>query len=179
MRRNVGIVFQDLFLFNATVRENIAYGVDQASDAGVEKAARAAQLHDFILTLPQGYDTVIGERGVTLSGGQRQRLTIARTLLLDPRILILDDSTSSVDIETEGLIQAALREVMRGRTTFIIAHRASTLRAADLVLVLDQGKIVQQGTHRELIRRDGLYREIYRLQLEPADIGLAQPSLPV
>lgn len=177
VRQNVGIVFQDVFLFNTTIRENIAYGVDQASDAQVEQAARAAQLHDFIMTLPKGYDTIIGERGVTLSGGQRQRLAIARTLLLDPPILILDDSTSSVDVETEALIQAALREVMRGRTTFTIAHRASTVQTADLILVLDQGKVVRRGTHQELIHQEGLYREIYRLQLAPEDAIVAQPSM--
>jgi ATP-binding cassette subfamily B protein len=165
----VGIVFQDVFLFSATIRENIAYGVNDASFERVVAAAKAAQLHDFIMGLPQGYDTWVGERGVTLSGGQRQRLAIARTLLLDPPILILDDSTSSVDLETELLIQKALSEVMRGRTTFIIAHRLSSVRGADLVLVLRDGQIVERGTHQELLRTGGLYREIYELQLRPQE----------
>jgi ATP-binding cassette subfamily B protein len=169
LRRNVGIVFQDVFLFSATIRENIAYGVNNASFERVVAAAKAAQLHDFIMGLPQGYDTWVGERGVTLSGGQRQRLAIARTLLLDPPILILDDSTSSVDLETELLIQKALSEVMRGRTTFIIAHRLSSVRGADLVLVLRDGQIVERGTHQELLRTGGLYREIYELQLRPQE----------
>ena len=128
-------------------------------------AAKAAQAHDFIVDLPEGYDTVVGERGVTLSGGQRQRVAIARALLLDPRILILDDSTSSVDTETERQIQHALINLMHGRTTFIIAHRLSTVHRADLILVMDDGKIVEKGTHAELLAQNGLYRDIYELQL--------------
>ena len=128
-------------------------------------AAKAAQAHDFILEMAEGYDTVVGERGVTLSGGQRQRVAIARALLMDPRILILDDSTSSVDMQTEQLIQQALDNLMVGRTTFVIAHRLSTVRRADLILVMDGGRIVERGTHSELLAQDGLYREIYELQL--------------
>ena len=164
LRRNVGIVLQDVFLFSATVRENIAYGNPDATQAEIEAAAKAARIHDFIVTLPDGYDTWVGERGVTLSGGQKQRVAIARTLLLDPRVLVLDDSTSSVDMETEYLIQQALHVVMRGRTTFVIAHRLRTIRDADQILVLDRGRIVQRGHHEELVAVDGPYREIYDLQ---------------
>ncbi|MDE2989543.1 MAG: ABC transporter ATP-binding protein [Chloroflexota bacterium] len=169
LRRSVGIVMQDVFVFSATIRDNIAYGVDDASMEDVIRAARAAQLHDFIESLPDGYDTWVGERGATLSGGQRQRLAIARTLLLSPPILILDDSTSSVDVATEALIQQAMVQVLRGRTSFVIAHRLSTVRRADLILVLDQGRIVEQGAHDDLMRLDGYYRRIHDLQLRPAD----------
>ena len=169
LRRSVGIVMQDVFVFSATIRDNIAYGVDDASMEDVIRAARAAQLHDFIESLPDGYDTWVGERGATLSGGQRQRLAIARTLLLAPPILILDDSTSSVDVATEALIQQAMVQVLRGRTALVIAHRLSTVRRADLILVLDQGRIVEQGTHDELMRLNGYYRRIHDLQLRPAD----------
>jgi len=169
LRRSVGIVMQDVFVFSATIRDNIAYGVDDASLEDVTRAARAAQLHDFIESLPDGYDTWVGERGATLSGGQRQRLAIARTLLLSPPILILDDSTSSVDVATEALIQQAMVQVLRGRTSFVIAHRLSTVRRADLILVLDQGRIVEQGAHDDLMQLDGYYRRIHDLQLRPAD----------
>jgi ATP-binding cassette subfamily B multidrug efflux pump len=165
LRRQIGIVLQTSLLFSSTIRENIAYGRPQATQEEVEAAARAAQAHQFILELPQGYDTVVGERGVSLSGGQRQRIAIARALIMDPRILILDDSTSSVDTETERLIQKALDDLMLGRTTFVIAHRLSTVRRADLILVLDDGRIVERGTHDQLLELGGLYREIYELQL--------------
>jgi ATP-binding cassette subfamily B protein len=165
LRRNIGIVQQDLFLFSATVRENIAYGAVDASQREIERAAKAARMHDFIMSMPDGYDTWVGERGVTLSGGQRQRMAIARTLLLDPRILILDDSTSSVDTETEYLIQQALAEVMQGRTTFVIAQRLRTVKMADQILVLQDGRIVERGRHDDLIEQDGLYRQIYDLEL--------------
>ena len=170
LRRNIGIVFQDVFLFMASIRENIAYGVPDAPFQRIVAAARSANIHDFIMGLPEQYDTMVGERGVTLSGGQRQRVAIARTLLLDPPILIMDDSTSSVDAETESMIQNAVDEVMTGRTTFIIAHRMSSVKRADLILVLDAGKIVEQGTHQELLSRDGLYREIYQLQVRVEDV---------
>ncbi|MQF97992.1 MAG: ABC transporter ATP-binding protein [SAR202 cluster bacterium] len=169
LRQNVGIVQQDIFIFTSTIRANIAYGAIHASDAEVKRVAELAQMHDFIMGLPEGYDTYVGERGSTLSGGQRQRLAIARTLLMDPPVLILDDSTSSVDTETEHLIQKALENVMEGRTTFVIAHRLSSVQKADKLLVLDKGYIVQQGTHAELLGVPGPYREIYELQLRPQE----------
>ncbi len=169
LRHNVGIVFQDVFLFQTTIRENISYGANGVTAEDVEEAAKAANLHDFIMTLPNGYDTEVGERGVTLSGGQRQRLAIARTLLINPPVLILDDSTSSVDVETERQIQMALHQVMENRTTFIIAHRVSSVKGADLILVLKDGEIAAQGTHDELIARDGFYKSIYELQLLPGE----------
>ena len=169
LRRNVGIVQQDVHLFTATIRDNIAYGNTEASFKEVVEAAKIAQLHDHIVDLPDGYDTWVGERGVTLSGGQRQRLSIARTILMDPPVLILDDSTSSVDVETEMKIHKAMVEVMSGRTTFVIAHRLSTVRRADLILVLQDGKVAEMGSHDELMGRGGMYREIYELQLRPQE----------
>ena len=169
LRRNVGIVQQDVFLFGARIRDNVAYGADEATFEDIVKVAKAAQLHDHIMSLPDGYDTWVGERGVTLSGGQRQRLSIARTILIDPPVLILDDSTSSVDVETERMIHRAMKEVMLGRTTFVIAHRLSTVREADIILVLKEGEIVERGTHEELIGRGGIYQDIYELQLKPQE----------
>ena len=169
LRRSVGIVLQDAFAFSATIRDNIAYGVDDASMDDVVSAAKTAQLHGFIEGLPDGYETWVGERGVTLSGGQRQRLAIARTILLDTPILVLDDSTSSVDTATEALIHRAMEDVMRDRTSFVIAHRLSTVRSADMVLVLDRGRVVEQGSHDDLMRANGFYRRIHDLQLRPAD----------
>lgn len=165
LRRQIGIVLQTSLLFSDTIRGNIAYGRPNATDEEVVAAARAAQAHEFIEGFPNGYETIVGERGVTLSGGQRQRVAIARALLMDPRILILDDSLSSVDTQTEKLIQAALDRLMEGRTTFVIAHRLSTVRRADLILVMDKGRIVERGTHEELLHLDGLYKEIHDLQL--------------
>jgi ATP-binding cassette subfamily B protein len=166
LRQQIGIVEQEPFLFSRTIRENITYGVGrEIDDAEVEGAARAAAIHDTILTFPEGYDTLVGEKGVTLSGGQKQRVAIARTLLRDPAILILDDSTSSVDTGTEAEIRAALDRLMVGRTTFVIAHRIQSLMNADLILVLDQGRIVQRGKHQELMaHEDGIYRRIYDMQ---------------
>ena len=169
LRGNVGIVLQDPFAFAATIRDNIAYGADDPSMDEIVRAARVAQLHDFIVGLPDGYETWVGERGITLSGGQRQRLAIARTVLLDPPILILDDSTSSVDVGTEYQIQKALAEVVKGRTTFVIAHRLSTIRNADRILVLERGRIVERGTHDELLSLGGHYRRIHDLQLAPEE----------
>ncbi len=165
LRRQIGIVEQEPFLFSRTIRENIVYGVGrQVSDEEVFAAARAAAIHDVILTFPEGYNTLLGERGVTLSGGQKQRVAIARTLLRDPRILILDDATSSVDTETEAAIRSALNSLMLGRTSFIIAHRIQSLMNANLILVLDKGRIIQRGTHAELLKVDGPYRQIYDIQ---------------
>jgi ATP-binding cassette subfamily B protein len=165
LRQQIGIVEQEPFLFSRTIRENITYGLGrQVPEAEVEAAARAAAIHDVIITFPDGYDTLVGEKGVTLSGGQKQRIAIARTLLKDPRILILDDSTSSVDAETEGAIREALERLMQGRTTFIIAHRIQSVMIADLVLVLDKGRIVQRGNHEQLLAQPGIYRQIHDLQ---------------
>jgi len=161
LRREIGVIPQDPFLFSTTVRENIAFGRPGMTDAEVERVARLAQAHEFVERLPQGYETVIGERGITLSGGQRQRVAIARALALDPRILILDDATASVDATTEAQIRAGLREVMRGRTTLIIAHRLSTIALADEIVVLDSGRIAARGTHDELLETSSVYREIY------------------
>lgn len=165
LRTQIGIVLQTSLLFSDTIKANIAYGRPEASMEEVVAAAKAAQAHEFIEGFTKGYDTIVGERGVTLSGGQRQRVAIARALLMNPRILILDDSTSSVDTQTEKLIQAALDTLMEGRTTFVIAHRLSTVRRADIILVMDQGRIAEQGTHEELLARGGLYKEIHDLQL--------------
>lgn len=181
LRRVIGTVEQEPFLFSRSIRENIAYGVGrEVTDDEIQVAARAAAIHEVIQTFPDGYNTLVGEKGVTLSGGQKQRVAIARTLLKDPRILILDDSTSSVDTETEAQIREALNQLMAGRTTFIIAHRIQTVMQADKILILDKGQVVQQGTHRELIKQDGLYREIYNIQAkieediqqEVSDVGL-------
>ncbi|MBI3960809.1 MAG: ABC transporter ATP-binding protein, partial [Chloroflexi bacterium] len=166
LRAQIGIVQQEPFLFSTTIRGNITYGVGRdVSDAEVEAAARAAAVHDVILGFPNGYDTLVGERGVTLSGGQKQRVTIARTLLKDPSILILDDATSSVDTETDAAIRGALRKLMEDRTTFIIAHRVQSVMEADQILVMDQGRIVQRGSHAELLAEPGIYRRVYDLQV--------------
>jgi ABC-type multidrug transport system fused ATPase/permease subunit len=161
LRREIGVISQDPFLFSASIRDNIALGMPDAPLEAVEAAAHAAQAHEFILELPHGYDTVVGERGITLSGGQRQRIAIARALLIDPRILILDDATASVDATTEAKIRAGLREVMRGRTTIIIAHRLSTIALADEVVVLDDGRIAARGTQAELLDTSPVFREIH------------------
>jgi ATP-binding cassette subfamily B protein len=181
LRQYTGIVEQEPFLFSRTIRENISYGVGrEVSDDEVEAAARAAAIHDVILSFPNGYDTLVGEKGVTLSGGQKQRVAIARTLLKNPRILILDDATSSVDTETEAEIRAALERLMKDRTTFVIAHRIQSVMNADLILVLDRGRIIQRGTHAQLVAQPGTYRRIYEMQTriedelerELADVGL-------
>src|SRR5712691_6932976 len=165
LRRHIGLVMQDTLLFSTTIRDNIAYGREDLDLDTVIAAAKAARAHDFIMQCPDGYDTWVGERGVTLSGGQRQRLAIARAFARNPRLLILDDATSSVDMETEYLIQQALTELMAGRTTFVIAQRLRTLKQADTILVLEDGRIVQCGTHDELVTQPGLYRRTYDLQL--------------
>jgi len=171
LRRSIGVIAQDPFLFSATVRENIAFGAPDATDEAVEAAARAAQAHEFVERLPDGFDTLVGERGVTLSGGQRQRVAIARALVLDPRFLILDDATASVDATTEARIRLGLREAMRGRTTIIIAHRLSTIALADEIVVLDGGRIAARGRHDDLIETSSVYREIHEHGLLEAEFA--------
>ncbi|HXG47585.1 MAG TPA: ABC transporter ATP-binding protein [Methylomirabilota bacterium] len=167
LRRAVSVIFQETFLFSASVAENIAYGRPESSRAEIEACARAAQAHEFITGLENGYDTIIGERGISLSGGQRQRIAIARAFLVDPRILILDDATASVDSRTERLLQEAMRKLCQGRTTFVIAQRISTVKHADVILVLKEGRIVEQGRHEELLRGKGFYADLVRQQLRP------------
>ena len=169
LRENIGMVQQDVFLFTTTLRENICYGMENATQEEIEQAASVARMDQFIESLDDGYDTYIGERGSTLSGGQRQRMSIARAVLLDPPLLILDDSTSSVDAQTEDEIKQAMQSVMAGRTTFVIANRLSTVHSADKIIVLDEGRIIEEGTHEELLLNEGKYREIYELQLRPQD----------
>ncbi len=168
LRRSIGIVLQDTFLFADTIRHNIRYGRPDADDAAVEAAARRARAHEFISRLPDGYDTVLQEGAVNLSRGQRQLLAIARALLKDPRILVLDEATSNVDTRTELLIQEALGELLQGRTSLVIAHRLSTVRRADVIDVIDAGRIAERGTHDDLIQANGTYARIYRSQFEHA-----------
>jgi len=171
LRRHIAVVLQDTFLFNTSVRENLRYGKPDATDEEMVAAAKAAYAHEFIAELPEGYDTEIGERGVKLSGGQKQRLALARAILANPRILILDEATSSVDAEAEYLIQQALEEVMKGRTSLVIAHRLSTIRNADKIIALEEGRIREVGDHQELLARGGLYSQLYQRQLELAVNG--------
>ena len=165
LRSQIGIVEQEPFLFSRSIRENIVYGIERdVPDEEVEEAAKAAAVHDSIIEFPDGYNTLVGEKGVTLSGGQKQRLAIARTIIKNPRLLILDDATSSVDLETEADIRLALEILMKNRTTFIIAHRIQSVMKADLIIVLDKGKIIQKGNHAELLDQDGVYRKIFDIQ---------------
>ena len=165
LRAQIGIVEQEPFLFSRSIRENITYGVGrEVTESEIVEAARAAAIHEVILSFQEGYETLVGEKGVTLSGGQKQRVAIARTLLKNPRILILDDSTSSVDTETEAEIREALVNLMQNRTTFIIAHRIQSIMDADLILVMDGGRIVQRGKHEDLVNQEGIYRQIFDIQ---------------
>ncbi|TMD64440.1 MAG: ABC transporter ATP-binding protein [Chloroflexi bacterium] len=175
MGRQIGMVFQDTFLFHATIRENLLYAKPAATEAEMIAAAKAAYIHDFIESLPEGYDTVVGERGHRLSGGEKQRVAIARVILKDPRVLILDEATSNLDSESEHLIQVALRPLFEGRTSLVIAHRLSTILAADVILVMDRGELVEQGRHAELLKQDGLYARLYHRQFEAA-VELATPA---
>jgi ATP-binding cassette subfamily B multidrug efflux pump len=174
LRSNIGIVLQETTLFSGSIRENIAFGKPDATDEEVIAAAKAAQAHDFISGFPEGYNTHVGERGTTLSGGQKQRVAIARALLLNPRILILDDSTSSVDLGTEAALQSALDILMKGRTSFVIAQRISTVMNADKIIVLDKGRVVAEGKHRELMEDSAIYAEIYNSQILVHEKGGAQ-----
>jgi ATP-binding cassette subfamily B protein len=164
LRRAFGLVSQDVFLFHGSVAENIAYGRPGAGPEDIEAAAKAAEAHEFIQQLPQGYDTIVGERGQKLSGGQRQRISIARAVLKDPPLLILDEATSAVDNETEAAIQRSMQVITRGRTTLVVAHRLSTIVSADRIYVLDQGRITEQGSHAELVRADGTYASLWKVQ---------------
>jgi subfamily B ATP-binding cassette protein MsbA len=166
LRGQLGIVSQETVLFHDTVRANIAYGRPDATDAEIERAARAANAHDFVAAMPQGYDTQVGERGTDLSGGQRQRIAIARAILRDPPILVFDEATSALDTESERLVQQAIETLLEGRTVLVIAHRLSTIQRADAILVLQDGRIVERGTHAELLGQGGLYRHLYELQFE-------------
>ncbi|MRG85568.1 ABC transporter ATP-binding protein [Salinibacillus xinjiangensis] len=172
IRKNIGFVLQEAFLFSTTIKENIRYGNPDASMDEVIDAAKRAQAHDFIMEMPNGYDTMLGERGMGLSGGQKQRIAIARAILINPSILILDDATSAVDMETEFKIQKALKEVMKGRTTFIIAHRISSLKHADEILVLEDGEVVERGVHEDLLKNEGTYQRIYDIQYQDKDVIL-------
>jgi ATP-binding cassette, subfamily B, bacterial len=179
LRSQIGIVTQETYLFHATVNDNLRYGQPDATDAEIEAACRAANIHEFIVGLPNGYETLVGERGYRLSGGEKQRLAIARVLLKDPRILLLDEATSSLDSRSEALIQAALTPLLAGRTSLVIAHRLSTILAADVILVLDRGKLVEQGTHADLLARGGLYARLYDEQFKPGRNGTAIDAAPL
>jgi ATP-binding cassette subfamily B protein len=179
LRKHIGIVHQETFLFSSTIKENIAYSKPHATMEEITNAAKSAEAHEFITSFPQGYNTIVGERGSTLSGGQRQRIAIARALLKDPKILILDDSTSSVDIETEYQIQKALQTLLKNRTTFVITQRLSTIKNAHKIIVLDQGQIVETGTHDELIEKKGMYKRIHETQLAAQAKPEAQVQVPM
>ncbi|MGE5603718.1 MAG: ABC transporter ATP-binding protein, partial [Nitrososphaerales archaeon] len=167
----IGMVTQETYLFNDTIRANLLYARSNATDAEIEAACRAANIHDFIADLPEGYDTVVGNRGYRLSGGEKQRIAIARVILKDPRILVLDEATSSLDSQSEALIQEALERIMQGRTSLVIAHRLSTILAADVILVLEKGRLVERGTHAELLAKGGLYAMLYETQFRHAREG--------
>jgi ATP-binding cassette subfamily B protein len=179
LSQQLGVVFQDTFLFHTTVRENLLYARPEASPEEVEAAARAAHAEEFIRSLPDGYDTIVGERGHRLSGGEKQRIAIARVILKDPRIVILDEATSNLDTLSEKLIQAALRPLFSGRTSFVIAHRLSTILAADVILVLQDGQLVDHGSHHELLERGGLYRTLYEHQFNLDEVSVPAVAMAV
>jgi len=170
----IGMVTQETYLFHDTIHANLLYAKPSASQAEIEAACRAANIHDFIASLPDGYETVAGERGYRLSGGEKQRISIARVILKDPCILVLDEATSSLDSQSEALIQAALERVMRGRTSLVIAHRLSTILAADIILVMDEGQLVEQGTHAELLAEGGLYADLYNTQFRGSELSVIE-----
>jgi subfamily B ATP-binding cassette protein MsbA len=172
LRRQIGLVTQETVLFNDTVRHNIAYGRPDATNAEIEQAAQIAFAHQFIKELPKGYETIVGERGIFLSGGQRQRLAIARAILLNAPVLILDEATSALDAESERLVQQALNNLVRDRTTLVIAHRLSTVRRADAIVVMEKGRIIEMGTHTELLARGGQYRRLYELQFADEELAM-------
>ena len=174
LREAIGIVQQDVYLFGGTVGENIAYGRPGATQAEIEEAARKANIHEFICSLPDGYDTLVGERGARLSGGQKQRIFIARVFLRDPRILILDEATSALDSVTEAKLQETFERLSQGRTTIIIAHRLSTVRNADRIAVIEDGRVAELGTHAQLVEKPGIYRDIYHIQMQSADRALLE-----
>jgi ATP-binding cassette subfamily B protein len=176
LAEQIGMVTQETYLFHDTIRANLLYARPDATDRQMVDAAKAANIHDFIASMPDGYDTIVGERGYRLSGGEKQRIAIARVLLKDPRILVLDEATSSLDSQSEALIQAALERLMVGRTSIVIAHRLSTVLAADVILVMDKGRLVERGTHAELLQQDGLYAELYRTQFRNAEKAEAVPA---
>jgi ATP-binding cassette, subfamily B, bacterial len=173
--QQIGMVTQETYLFHDTLRANLLYAKPNATQAEIEDACRAANIHDFIAGLPEGYETVVGERGYRLSGGEKQRVAIARVILKDPKILVLDEATSHLDSQSEALIQAALVRVMQGRTSLVIAHRLSTILAADVILVLDRGRVVEQGTHAELLARGGRYAALYRTQFRDVEAPISLP----
>jgi ATP-binding cassette subfamily B protein len=176
LTQQIGMVTQETYLFHDTLRANLLYAKADAMQVEIERAARAANIHDFIATLPKGYDTIVGERGYRLSGGEKQRVAIARVILKDPRILVLDEATSSLDSESEALIQDALKPLMHGRTSVVIAHRLSTILAADVILVVNEGQIVETGTHRELLEQGGLYARLYNTQFREQPLRETIPA---